>query len=99
MNAEIVKKIKKRLREAEQENDLVEKLSQDSGLLSGEKKIKRVASSQLEVERERAKRMKGEWSKIINLAQGVRKMSDTYFQNYGGLAASPEIVYDPSLDE
>lgn len=44
MNAEIVKKIKKRLREAEQENDLVEKLSQDSGLLSGEKKIKRVAS-------------------------------------------------------
>lgn len=38
MNAEIVKKIKKRLREAEQENDLVEKLSQDSGLLSGEKK-------------------------------------------------------------
>lgn len=43
-------------------------------------------SSQLEVEHERAEQMKVEWSKITNLAQGVRKMSDTYFQNYGELA-------------
>lgn len=43
-------------------------------------------SSQLEVEHEQAERMKVEWSKITNLTQGVRKMSDTYFQNYSELA-------------
>lgn len=63
------------------------------------KKVKRVASYQLEAERERVRRMKGKWSNIINLTQGVRKMFDIYFQNYGELAAPPEIVYDPSLDE
>lgn len=98
MNAEIVKSLKKRLRVAE-ENDMVRELSRDFESLSGEKNHKRVASSQLEGERERAKRMKVEWSKIVNLAQGVRKMSDTYFQDYGELAPPPEIIHDPSLDE
>lgn len=99
MNAEIVKKVKKRLRDTGQENYIVGKLPRDCGLLSGGKKVKRVASYQLEAERERVRRMKGEWSNIINLTQGVRKMFDIYFQNYGELAAPPEIVYDPSLDE
>lgn len=38
-----------------------------------------VASSQLEAERERVKRMRGGRLKIMNLVQGVRKISDTYF--------------------
>lgn len=35
----------------------------------------------------------------MNLAQGVRKMSDIDFRNYGELVVLPEIVYGPSLDE
>lgn len=38
MNAEIVKKIKKRLRDAGQENYIVGKIPRDFGLLSGGKK-------------------------------------------------------------
>lgn len=83
MNAEIVQKVNKRLR-----------LSQELGLLSGEKKVKRVASSQLEAEHERVKRMRGDWLKIMNLVQGARKISDTYFQTYGELCTPfpPETV-------
>jgi hypothetical protein len=42
--------------------------------------------------------MKGDWAKIMNLVKGVKKISDTYFQDYGELGATPEIVMDPSLD-
>ena len=83
MNAEIAQKVSKRLR-----------LSQEFGLLPGEKKVKRVASSQLEAEHERVKRMRGDWLKIMNLVQGARKISDTYFQTYGELCTPfpPETV-------
>jgi hypothetical protein len=95
----IVKGVRKRLREAEQEKEVVEMLSNNFGLVSGQMKTKRVASSQLQVESDRAKRMKGDWAKIMNLVHGVRKISDTYLQNYGEFGAPPEIVVDPSLDD
>jgi hypothetical protein len=47
----------------------------------------------------KAKKMKVEWDKIVNLSGGVKEMSDTYMLTYGELAAPPEIVHDPSLDE
>jgi len=99
MSTAIVKAVQKRLREAEQEKEIVEKLSKEFGLVSGQKKVKRVASSQLQAERDRAKLMKGDWVKIMNLVQGVRKISDTYLQNYGELDTPPEIVVDPSLED
>ena len=80
INAEIVKSLKKRLRVAGK-NEMVGKLFRDFQRLSGAENLN--PSSQLEVECERAERMKIEWSKIINLALGNRKISDTYFQNYG----------------
>ena len=43
--------------------------------------------------------MKKDWTKIMNLVQGVKKMSDTYLEDYGELGAPPEIVVDPSLDD
>src|SRR2546421_12868206 len=48
---------------------------------------------------DRVKRMKKDWTKIMNLVQGVKKMSDTYLEDYGELGAPPEIVVDPSLDD
>jgi hypothetical protein len=79
-----------------------EMLRQDLGLSSGGKggrKVKRVASLELEAEKVKAKKMKVEWDKILNLSVGIKKMSDTYMVTYGKLAASPEIVHGPSLDE
>jgi hypothetical protein len=98
MSAAIFKGVRKRLREAEQEKEIVEMLSEEFGLVPGQKKTKRIASSQLQAESDRAKRMKGDWAKIMNLVKGVKKISDTYFQDYGELGAPPEIVVDPSLD-
>ena len=54
-----------------------------------------VASS----ENDRVKRMKRDWSKIVKLVSGVTNMSDAYFENYGELAAPPEIVHDPWHDD
>lgn len=73
-------------------------LSEEFGLVSGQKKTKWVASSQLQAESDRAKRMKGDWAKIMNLVKSVKKTSDTYLQGYGELCAPLEIVVDPSLD-
>jgi hypothetical protein len=98
MSAAIVKGVRKHLREAEQEKEIVEMLSNNFRLISGQKKTMRVASSQLLAKSDRAKRMKGDWAKITNLVHGVKKISDTYFQDYGELGAPPEIVLDPSLD-
>jgi hypothetical protein len=66
---------------------------------TGSKKIKRVASSKLEAETDRVKRMKRDWDKILNLAHSVKTISDTYFEDYGELSAPPKVVADPSLDE
>lgn len=96
INAEITKGVRRRLRETEQQKE-IQGLYREFALL-GQKRTKRVASSELEAELTRVKRMKREWTKIINLVCGVRNISDTYFDNYGELAAPPEIVHDPSLD-
>lgn len=83
MNVEIAKRLKERL-QVTRKNDMVIKLSQDFQHLR--ENNKREVSYQLEGERELAKHLKIKWSKIVNLAQGVRRMSDTYFQNYDELA-------------
>lgn len=98
MNTEITKRVRQRLREAEEQKE-VTGLSWDLGLILGNKSTKRVASSTLEAENNRVKCMKRDWSKIVKLVSGIRNMSDTYFENYGELAAPPEIVHDPSLDD
>ena len=95
----IVKGMKKRLREAEKEKELVEQLDTNFGLIPGAPKVKRVASSQLQAEHIRNKRMKIDWSKLMNLVKGTKNMSDVYLSEYGELGASPLIVHDQSLDE
>ncbi|KAI9761716.1 MAG: hypothetical protein M1840_001720 [Geoglossum simile] len=98
-SAAIEKDVRKRLREAEKERGAAKMISEDFGLVSGQKTTKRIASSQLQAETDRAKRMKVEWDKLMNLAHRVRKISDAYLENFGELSGPPEIVVDPSLDE
>lgn len=98
ISATIIEVIRKRRRDAQQDKEVIEAVSEAFGLDTG-RKIKRVASSQLEAESDRVKRIKRDWDKIMNLAFNVRKISDTYLDEYGELCGPPEIVVDPSLDE
>jgi hypothetical protein len=95
---EIVQAVKKARRDMETEDMLHKMLHLDLGVVGGNK-AKRVASSELEVEKSKAKRMKAEWDKIVGYPAGLRKMSDSYALTYGELAAPPEVVHDPSLGE
>lgn len=95
----IVRGMKKRLREIEKEQELVEQLNANFGLIPGAPKVKRVASSQLEAELIRNKKMKVDWSKLMNLVKGTKNMSDVYLTEYGELGAPPYVVNDLSLDE
>ncbi|KAI9784456.1 MAG: hypothetical protein M1839_002112 [Geoglossum umbratile] len=95
ITAAVEKGVRKRLRDAEKERETVGMISEDLGLISGQKKTKRVASSQLQAESDRAKGMKVVWDNIMNLAHRVRKISDTYLENFEELGAPPELVVDP----
>jgi hypothetical protein len=90
--------VAKRLNNEAQEKGLVEKLNENFGLASGNKKVKRVASAQLQEEVKRAKTMEQEWKKLMNMADGIRKVSDTYVEKYGALDRPPTVVHDPLLD-
>lgn len=69
-----------------QKNDIVGRLFTILAFCQ-EKKIKHLASSQLEVKYERAKHMKGHSTKITNPVHGVGRISDMYIQEHGELAA------------
>jgi hypothetical protein len=92
----IVKGLKRRLRDAEKEKELVEQLNTSFGIAPGASKVKRVASSQLQAELERNKRMRIDWSKILNLVQGNKEISDVYLTKYGEFGVPADIVHDPS---
>jgi hypothetical protein len=64
-------------------------------IISGGQKLKRVASSQLQAELGRNKRMKLDWAKMMNLVNGTQKMSDTYLTRYGELGSPPLVIHDP----
>lgn len=95
LDHEITKTIQKNLRETEKEEKLV-KAARDFFLVSN-KSTKRVASSQLEEEKKRAKMMKIAWDKIEGISCGLRKMTDSYRTEYGELAPL-ELIPGPSLD-
>ena len=85
VSREISQAVKKSRRDLEKMATLDEMLRRDLGLSSGGKggrKVKRVASLELEAEKAKAKKMKVEWDKILNLSVGIKKMSDTYMLTY-----------------
>jgi hypothetical protein len=90
--------VAKRLKDEAQEKGLVKELETNFGLTSGNPKVKRVASAQLQEERKRAKVMELDWVKLMNMADGIRKISDTYVEKYGALKRPLTVVHDPTLD-
>ena len=99
MSNAIMTSFRRRLRESEQEMEMVSTIKNEFGLVNAGKKTKRVASTELKVETDRNKKMKRDWDKIMNMVHGTRRMSDRYLEAYGELGAPPEIVLDPSLDK
>lgn len=99
MSNAIMTSFRRRLRESEEEKEMVSMIRNEFGLVNMEKKTKRVASSELKMETAHNKKMKKDWGKIMNMVHGTRKMSDRYLEAYGELGAPPEIVLDPSLDD
>lgn len=99
MSDAIMASLRRRLRESEQEKEMVSMIRNEFGLVNAEKMTKRVASSELKVETDHNKKMRKDWDKIMNMVHGTRRMSDRYLEAYGKLGAPPEIVLDPSLDK
>ena len=69
------------------------------GLVSGGNKNEHVPSSQPQAETERAKKMEIHWVRTMDMACGIRNMSNTYFLAYGELGSLAGLVLDRSLDE
>jgi hypothetical protein len=97
MVQKITVEIAKRLKEEVKEKDLLKDLETNFGLASGNHKIKRVASAELQSEVKRAKIMELDW-KLMNMADGLRKASETYFEKYGALDRPPTVIHDLTLD-
>ncbi|MCJ1387104.1 hypothetical protein MMC17_010233 [Xylographa soralifera] len=87
---------------ASAEDNKAKELSKDLedgfGLSLGKKKVKRVASADLSPEGKKVKVMQKDWTRLNNMAYGIRKLSETYVEKYGELEEPPEIRQDPNLD-
>ena len=98
MSKQIVSDVVRKLKEETSAKALSKDLEDGFGLSLGKKKVKRVASADLSPEAKKAKAMQKDWTKLNNMAYGLRKLSETYIDRYGGLEEPPEIRHDPTLD-
>lgn len=97
MSDGIVQSIRKRCRGSQKEREIIAMIENNFGLSQEVCKTKRIASSQLAEETVRAQKRNKDWTKIMNMVHGTKKMSDTYLEEYGELGMPPLIVVDPSL--
>ena len=98
MSDAIVQSVRKQCRNSQKEREIISMIENNFGLATEARKTKRIASSQLAEETLRAKKRNKDWTKIMNMVHGTKKMSDTYLEDYGELGMAPQIVVDPSLD-
>jgi hypothetical protein len=87
----VIQGIRQRRKEL-RERELVKELR--TFKLAEPKRIKRVASSNLEVEKERAKKQKKDWARLTNLAYRIQELSQEYINSYGELEVPAELVED-----
>ncbi|OAX80447.1 hypothetical protein ACJ72_05219 [Emergomyces africanus] len=93
----VAKKIRKRLRDVEDQEKAMESLSMTIGPLrpSGNKKAKGAvifSSSQLRAEQERATKMTADWNNILDRVRTTEYISSTSFGNYYELAPPLAII-------
>ena len=61
------------------------------------KRIKRVRYEEYDDEFEKVEGQRKKWRTLVDLATGTRDASQSYLEQYGELAAAPEVVIDPLL--
>ncbi|KAI9739570.1 MAG: hypothetical protein M1834_006288 [Cirrosporium novae-zelandiae] len=99
---EINLSLAKKIKSEKQDKDFMEFAESDFEITpstqTAKQATKRVASMDLQSEVKKAKTMATEWKRLLNMATGIRTLSETYVQKYGVLAGPPNIVYDRTLD-
>jgi hypothetical protein len=95
ISKEITKAFKQNLRKSIKEDELIEMF----GKITGKKMPpKRVASSQLDVEREKLVERKKKWAAIVNLTSQAKSLYDAYVLNGDGEIGEPrDVVEDKDL--
>jgi hypothetical protein len=73
-------------------------LKLDCTLASISVQKKRVASADLEEELKKVKKQKADWVKVLNVANGLRSVSENYRLDYGEIEAPLELIEDNIVD-
>jgi hypothetical protein len=94
----IMAAVAKRFRQKQVEDGVRELLEGTLEIISGGKQIKRVASSDLEAEKKKAKIQHRQFNAILSMSAGLRKISDTYMASYGEPTWLADIVEDLTLN-
>lgn len=93
VNEELKREINKRYRKAlddQRKTDAVTEMLKNVEIV----RTKRVASTQLTVKKERAKRMRGDWDEVFGLCTKAYTKSKEYTTQYGELAPPPNVKGD-----
>lgn len=85
MSDAIVQSIRKRCRDSQKEREIISMIENNFGLATGVRETERIASSQLVEETLRAQKRNKDWTKIMNMVIGTKKMSDICLEDYGEL--------------
>jgi hypothetical protein len=90
--------VARRLQDEVMEDALVDDLNRNFGLITGNHRVQRVASSEHAEELKKSKKRVLEWKKLNDMAYGVRVKSQEYEENWGALERTPTIMRDHTLD-
>jgi hypothetical protein len=96
--ADITKFMRKRRQDREEVEGLAETLAKSQTMMTGGMREKRVASKDLEVEKQIAAKRRKEWQAISNAFQYPRSLANSYIATYGEFAEPPVPVADPNLE-
>lgn len=89
MSDAIVQSVRKRCRGSRKEREIISMIEKNFGLARGLRKTKRIAPSQLVQETLRAQNRNKDWTKIMSMVHGTKKISDTYLEDYGEFCMPP----------
>lgn len=98
INEEINKALARQMRAERRSRELSGIFETDLMISDPKKRVKRVASAELEGELERAKRQRREWDKLQNITNNVHTMKMAYEDTWGALLPPANSIADPWMD-
>ncbi|KFY33634.1 hypothetical protein V494_07452 [Pseudogymnoascus sp. VKM F-4513 (FW-928)] len=98
INEEINKALARRMRAERRSREISGIFESDLIISDPKKRVKRVASADLEGELKRAKRQKREWDKLQRITSNVYTMKEAYEDMWGEFLPPANPIHDPSLD-